>query len=590
MKRILSVAMVLVLAAVVSAVAAPSFYGSKGLLRVISAENEGKMNFGFGLHGTAFMDSSNRYGNGALGINFAINDMFELSLGPAFDYAQVKSGGSWVPGFTSASYGMLDTRFGVKVSKKFSDAFTGGFYAAYDMPFTYGAVGDTMYHRKPVSPASHTGKIHALLIPTYAFGDGRVHLNTGILYDLDKTIDPTNPTASKSVYPNFGIPYGFGFEYKTQYVTPMFELSSVYMMDSTKYGGHFDASGNWVAGDKTRGPLNYDFWLTPGVRVTPISGLGIDLAFSYNLMDTAGLGGIDKEADWYFIAGVSYSKVAPAVPPVPPTGLIAGKITDEKTGKGISATVSAAGISGSTGADGSYSLAGIALGPATLHVEAKGYVPKDIPVTVTKAHKKTALVQDVALALKPIPKGTITGKITDVIAGTPLVATINFAGAKPGTATSDATNGIYKADLEIGSYTATATAEGYVAQSASVTVKEKEPAMQHFALVKKGATMTLNVTFTAKGVVTSAAIEQALSILKANPNLKAEITRTLDKIGSKKRNATLAQTAADNVLGEFVKAGIAGSRLTAKGVLPPKPGKTVKARKANTKVEITFVQ
>ncbi len=57
MKRIISVFAVLMMVAGM-ATAAPSIYGSNGLLRIVAADNCGPMSFGIGVHGMIWMKDS----------------------------------------------------------------------------------------------------------------------------------------------------------------------------------------------------------------------------------------------------------------------------------------------------------------------------------------------------------------------------------------------------------------------------------------------------------------------------------------------------------------------------------------------------
>ncbi len=57
MKRIISVFAVLMMVAGM-ATAAPSIYGSNGLLRIVAADNCGPMSFGIGVHGIILMKDS----------------------------------------------------------------------------------------------------------------------------------------------------------------------------------------------------------------------------------------------------------------------------------------------------------------------------------------------------------------------------------------------------------------------------------------------------------------------------------------------------------------------------------------------------
>ncbi|MDP2806643.1 MAG: hypothetical protein Q8O74_00720, partial [bacterium] len=133
MKRIFAVFAVLALMAGM-ATAMPSMYGSYGLVRTISPENAGAMNFGIGVRSFLSMkevDSLNSWMNiDAIPEGyFAFSDMFELSVAPGYRFNQTKYS---TPDTSWWINGGLDTRIGLKASFKMSESFCLGTYAGYD--------------------------------------------------------------------------------------------------------------------------------------------------------------------------------------------------------------------------------------------------------------------------------------------------------------------------------------------------------------------------------------------------------------------------------------------------------------------------
>ncbi|HTY08065.1 MAG TPA: hypothetical protein VMF29_02755, partial [Candidatus Edwardsbacteria bacterium] len=181
MKRLIALVAVIALAAGM-ATAAPSFYGSNGLFRTISAQNAGPMNFGIGVHGIVYgyMNDSSAtswktlYYNATIPIEgyFAINDMFELSVAPAY-YMQHYKATILGHDYTSDLNGLTDTRAGLKFSYKLSDAFIGGVYAGYNIP----TISDTLNPYAHVTDFKHNGALDARLLADYKFGDGCLNLN-----------------------------------------------------------------------------------------------------------------------------------------------------------------------------------------------------------------------------------------------------------------------------------------------------------------------------------------------------------------------------------------------------------------------------
>ncbi|MBI5805883.1 OmpA family protein [candidate division TA06 bacterium] len=580
MKRIFAMFAVVALMAGM-AMAQPSIYGSKGLIWTIDPGNAGPMNYGVGVNGAVMMSDSTLFTYKSMsitvlpGIYFSISDMFELSVAPAYQMTTTT-----VAGTDYKNNGLLDTRVGVKYSQKFSDLFCLGVYAGYDVPtladtFKFGATG---------SAYKYTGVVHGVLIPGFNFGAANLNLNVGVDYSLNKVPDgaTVDTTDSKAVYPNMVIPYGLGFSYKVNDMfTPFVEASGSYAMDTNKYGT--DA--------KTRGFMNYDMFVTPGLRMSFPMGLHITAGFSYNLIDTV-KGIAAKPYPWIGHFGLAYAPVKTAGPKVAPTASISGKVTDAK-GKGLAATITAGGLTANTDpATGVYTLAGLPItkAPVEIKADAKLYIAKSASVILTKKNKKTPAVQDFALELKPIPMGAAKGMVKD--AAGPVEATIAFAGPKAETAKAVA--GAYNVNLQTGNYTATVTAAGYFDKTATIAITEKGTAMTDFAMLKKGAVVPVEVVWTAanKAMVKTVNVEALVKMIQDNPKAKVVITAYVDRVGGKKMNQTLATQRADAVRAELVKVDgkIDVARITTVGQLVVPAGKTNAARALNTKVEVSFVE
>jgi len=579
MKRIVSVFAVLMMVAGM-ATAAPSIYGSNGLLRIVSADNNGPMTFGVGVHGIIWMKDStaaapykvNQY-TIVPGLNFAINDMFELSVAPVYQMNKYTFGSA------DASYnGLLDTRAALKFSYKVSDAFCLGVYAGYDIP----TISDTLNPYAADTIYKHNGALHALLIPGFNFGAAKLDLNVGLDYNMDKyEVGGTN-----MVYPNMSIPFGLGFSYKANDMfMPFVEVSATAMvMDSNTY---YKADGS----EYTPNLMNYPLWVTPGVRVSFPFGMNIDAAFDYNLQsdDSTLMGpGGNREQDWQIIAGLSYAPAKATGPKVPPTGIISGKVAD-KAGKGLAATVMAGGITANTDpATGAYTLSGVLIdknAPVEIKAEAKGYIAKQASVMLTKKNKKTPAMQDFTLELKPIPVGTAKGMIKDALTGAVIEGSVAFAGPKAETAKTAA--GAYTAKLQVGNYNATTNVAGYINKKAAISIAENGTAMNDFVLYQNGAVLPVNVVWTSATKYTAKSIDVAniVAALNDNPNAKITVKAYVDAVSGTAIKQKLATKRADAIKAEIVKAGIAADKVMAEGIVVAPKGKTAAVRTANTKVE-----
>jgi hypothetical protein len=155
------------------------------------------------------------------------------------------------------------------------------------------------------------------------------------------------------------------------------------------------------------------------------------------------------------------------------TGSITGTVTDASTGDPIAGvTVSAPGLSVTTGSTGSYTLAGIPAGSAHVSVSAYGYHNTSATVTVTANRATTR-----NFALTGSPHATVSGTVT-AGGGTawPLYAQVswNDGNGHSGTAYTTPATGQYRLSLVASSsYTLTVTPlyPGYTAPAArTVTV------------------------------------------------------------------------------------------------------------------------
>ncbi|MEW6684640.1 MAG: OmpA family protein [Candidatus Edwardsbacteria bacterium] len=355
-----------------------------------------------------------------------------------------------------------------------------------------------------------------------------------------------------------------------------------------------------------------------GLQAFITSSLGINFGVNYHEMlinkkqecmvfghsnppsDTVvGLVGLDDQNGAMVEAnvGLIYS-FSPSKPPPPPTGAIAGKVTDKTTGKPIIAEVLTMGRTAVTDTTGKYLLSGLPIGKEPIKVTAtsKDYVSQEIKVDFKPENKKVPLSLNFALKPRPAPSGTVTGKITDEKTGRPIKASLSFSGPKEKKGESDST-GIYKITLEVGNYVATVSSEGYVSSSFPVVIKENETTLQNFVLVKKGEKFVFQNIYFATGKTTlkptaEPGLQEMFRILKGHPEVKVEIGGHTDNRGSEKRNLKLSQARAEVVLQWLVNHGIPPAQMVAKGYGPLMPiadNSTAKGRAQNRRVEITVL-
>jgi len=401
--------------------------------------------------------------------------------------------------------------------------------------------------------------------------------------------------SGKTYYPNMHIPFGLGFSYDMGMITPYAEISGEYLLDTNKY----PKTGSATETVK-RGFMDNPMWVGAGARLY-FSGLNVTLGGEYNLLADSSSNSpyFSDNEHWHAVVGLAYAPKAVKGPKVPPTASIAGKVTDAK-GKGLAATVTAAGLTANTDpATGAYTLAGLPITkvPTEIKAVAKLYDSKSGSVILTKKNKKVPAVQDFALNLTPIPPSEVTGTIIDYKTGKPMAnATLTFKGPKTVTATTDA-NGKYTAKLEQGTYAATAVAEGYNPVNFTVVAKDGKPVMQNSGLVHQKEVFSFNnINFAVgKAIVTpeiATALQPLLKVLLDNPTMKVEIAGHTDNIGSKAKNLKLSQDRADAVVAWLITQNVKAT-MTAKGygsTMPVVDNKTKANRAMNRRIEIKVAE
>ncbi len=154
----------------------------------------------------------------------------------------------------------------------------------------------------------------------------------------------------------------------------------------------------------------------------------------------------------------------------------AGMITGTVTGSGgtvAGAAVSYSGGSATTGSNGGYTLSNVPAGTVSVTASATGYQSSTQSVTVT-ANATTS--QNFTLSTAA---GTVAGTVTNS-SGTALAgATVSYSGGS----TVTASNGSYTlSNIQVGTFTVTASAAGYQNSIQSVTVSANTTTTQNFTL------------------------------------------------------------------------------------------------------------
>ena len=231
---------------------------------------------------------------------------------------------------------------------------------------------------------------------------------------------------------------------------------------------------------------------------------GTDGAFT--LQAAAGSGTLTASLAGYTSASETVSLTAGAttqaatlqLAPVSP-GNVTGLVVNGG-GTGLAGVgVSAAGLSTTSSADGSYTLNNLPAGSTTISASLSGFQSASATVTVVAA--ATTAVPNIVLASG---SGTITGTVKNTSGTAISGASVGFGG---GSATTDASGAYTLAGVPVGTVQLVASAAGFQSATQNVTVTGGATTTANFSLAAGSAagTITGKVTNISNGVVLSGA-------------------------------------------------------------------------------------
>ena len=169
----------------------------------------------------------------------------------------------------------------------------------------------------------------------------------------------------------------------------------------------------------------------------------------------------------------------------PQTGTVTGFIRDEALDPIAGATVTLAGVTATTGGDGAYTFNNVALGAQSVSASATNFRAASASVTVIANQTTT---QDFTLLRLA---GRIQGRITNAATGQPIAnADIDLLPFPLTFASSDAGGNYLMNDVPMGQQVILATATGFYAKLAMVSVAADQTSTQDFALTPQVGTVT----------------------------------------------------------------------------------------------------
>jgi len=145
-----------------------------------------------------------------------------------------------------------------------------------------------------------------------------------------------------------------------------------------------------------------------------------------------------------------------------------------------------------------------------VRLTAEGYRPLETFVNV-----ESKLGGPVQFELYPlVTYGTLAGTVTDSRTGKPLAAKIAFAEPQFTGVSSDPNTGAFRKDnIPVGTYTITASADGYFPSTATIRIEESRIATQNFALSPLAVKSVVTGTVTDRG--TNAALKAKVTFKDA---------------------------------------------------------------------------
>ncbi len=300
--------------------------------------------------------------------------------------------------------------------------------------------------------------------------------------------------------------------------------------------------------------------------------------------------------DWGVSVALGYSSDIASDAKQPETAILSGTVTDSLTGEAVFATITFPGIPvanvTSDAATGAYANV-VSVGEVPVTVVAPGY--RNTSATIVLHRNQTATLD---FALLP-NLSSVTGSIKDG-EGRPVAgASITIGSTTPVTVTTDET-GVFRADVEAGTWPITVQADGYISDNRSVTLIANQTVNVSFNLrdaLREGAVLSFDNIYFASGSATLkpesfSILDSVAILLRDNPNARVQIAGHTDSDGSESFNQTLSENRAQSVYRYLVSKGITGNRLTTIGYgesMPVVPNNSAANKAKNRRIEFTVL-
>ena len=364
--------------------------------------------------------------------------------------------------------------------------------------------------------------------------------------------------------------------------------------------------------------------LTLGARVTAVRDVTLMLSVDVGL-NGAAIPGIPATMPWNFMAGLSYAfdpgsrsekitetrertvEIDKPVAVAPPTGFVAGTVTDAKTGKPLADAIVVSGSDGalpvaSAPTTGAFRTHGLKPGKVSLTVSHEGYKPATASATVSAHH-----TAKLAFALvRKVETGSLSLTITGGRHHRPVAAQVQVKGAKEDVLHA-AKDGTVRATLPPGKYTLDVTAPHYLARQKDLTLDEGGKVVvdvemapkprRRLVIIRRHKLVLRRKIHFLSGRATilpdsDAILDQVIDLIATHGIKKLRIEGHTDSRGPAAFNLRLSQARADAVRQYLIEKGISPDRLQAQGfgeTRPIAPNLTKRGRAMNRRVEFHIV-
>ncbi|MGZ4897356.1 MAG: carboxypeptidase regulatory-like domain-containing protein [Candidatus Angelobacter sp.] len=209
---------------------------------------------------------------------------------------------------------------------------------------------------------------------------------------------------------------------------------------------------------------------------------------------TAALAGYQSASESVTVTAGGSTQANPLqIQPINP-GNVTGSVADGN-GSGLAATVSAAGLSTTSGQDGSYAFNNLPSGQTTIKASLTGYQPGSAVVSVVAA--ATTAAPAITLVSG---SGTIAGTVKSSAGAAIAGASVGYGG---GTVTTDASGNYTLTGIPVGTIQLVASAQGFQSAIQNVTVTGGKTSAANFTLAAgvTNGTVTGKITNVSNGAI-----------------------------------------------------------------------------------------